>query len=195
MIVSSLVHRSTFLPSRPLAELAGCSIKRIVWVSFGSTAESWFFAYEFTNDAKTFRLGESVPRALRNYVDNFGDPKFLEGTLRVQLGHDDSFVVWSRNSWACYGVPGDLLMRLCKLSAGTRQGSGIFMGSLKKGTLIHVQWSKDGSYYLHSSSAYARWFGSRVLREAWMSLWTGAKDGLIGLQQIEEIAVSLPLRV
>jgi methylenetetrahydrofolate dehydrogenase (NADP+)/methenyltetrahydrofolate cyclohydrolase/formyltetrahydrofolate synthetase len=142
----------------------------------------------------TFRLGESVPRALRNYVDNFGDPKFLAGTLRVQLGHDGSFVVWSRNSWACHGVPGNLLIRLCELSSGTREGSGITMGSLKTGTLIQVQWNKDGSFYLQSSSAYARWFGSRVLREAWMNLWTGVKDGMIGLQHIEEIAVSLRSR-
>lgn len=131
-----------------------------------------------------------MPRALREYVDNFGAPKYLEGTLRVQLGHNGSFVVWSRTSWACYGVPEDLRLRLCRLSSGTRDGNEITMGSLKKGTLIQVQWNQDGSFYLQSSSAYARWFEAQILREAWKNLWPGLKGGMLSPEHIAEIAVS-----
>jgi methylenetetrahydrofolate dehydrogenase (NADP+)/methenyltetrahydrofolate cyclohydrolase/formyltetrahydrofolate synthetase len=159
-------------------------------VSFGSSVDSWFFAYEFKNGATTFRLGDGVPAALLEYINRFGKPTDLEGTLRVQLGHNNSFVVWSKASWACHNVPDDLRDLLCKWSSGTRGGVGITMGSLKQGTLINVQWNKDGTLYVQADNmAHARRFKTKILHDAWNDLWPGSRF-VIGPQYIAELAVS-----
>lgn len=185
------MYRRTYLPTQPLAELAVGDIEKVTWVAFGSTVHSWFFTYAFKNGATTFRLGKGVPGPLREYVDRFGKQADLEGTLRVQLGHANSFVVWSRTAWACSdNIPDELRKRLCTISSGTRGGQNITMGSLKKGTLINVQWNMDDSYYLETTYAHGRRFRSAMLVEAWRSLWPGLEACIFGQEHLAEIAVS-----
>jgi methylenetetrahydrofolate dehydrogenase (NADP+)/methenyltetrahydrofolate cyclohydrolase/formyltetrahydrofolate synthetase len=174
------MYRRSYLPAQPLAELAAGDIEKVTWVAFGSTINSWFFAYAFEDGTTTFRLGKGVPGPLREYVDRFGKPTDLEGTLHVQLGHANSFVAWSKTAWACSGnVPDELRKRLCALSSSTRVGQNITMGSLKKGTLINAQWNMDGSYYLETTHANDRQFRSAMLTEAWWSLWPGLEKCII----------------
>jgi methylenetetrahydrofolate dehydrogenase (NADP+)/methenyltetrahydrofolate cyclohydrolase/formyltetrahydrofolate synthetase len=181
---------STHLPSRPLAELSGCDIKRILWASFGEKPESWFFAYEFDNGAISLRLGEDAPDALHNYIDRISTSKLLLRSLRVQLGQDGSFVVWSRTAWACCNVPELLCIQLCFLSSTSRDYNGVTKGSLKNGSITNVQWHEDGSFFLRSSD-YCRWaFRTAIMRGAWRNLWQDFENGKPGPEHMAELAVS-----
>ncbi|KAF2832349.1 FTHFS-domain-containing protein [Ophiobolus disseminans] len=173
-------YAANYLPSKTLAELAGCDIKRVLWASFGDYPESWFFSYQFKSDHVAIRLGPQAPRTLFEYIEQIsGSSKELLGLLRVQLGKKGSFVAWSKTSWACHNVPEMLRARLCKWSSGTRTQHGMTMGQLSEGALTDVAWHEDGSYFVRTQNNHVSWkFRLDVTHAAWTKLWT--EVGLTG---------------
>jgi methylenetetrahydrofolate dehydrogenase (NADP+)/methenyltetrahydrofolate cyclohydrolase/formyltetrahydrofolate synthetase len=156
-----------------LEELKGSKIRRVLWASFGDVLESWFVAYELKNGVIALRLGGDAPAALRTYIDHVSEHKHLLGSLRVQLGPNGSFVVWSNTSWACYNVPVPIRARLCELSSASRENNGVTMGSILKGPLMNVQWHQDGTFYIRRINTHNSIFKTTLMHEAWRNLLPG----------------------
>jgi methylenetetrahydrofolate dehydrogenase (NADP+)/methenyltetrahydrofolate cyclohydrolase/formyltetrahydrofolate synthetase len=103
---------STHLPIQVLREVSAGRVKRILWASYGDKTGSWFFTCELRNGASAFEVGPDTPRALRAWIQQLDGSHLLLSALRVQLGDNDSFVVWSRTAWACANVPRQLQAKL-----------------------------------------------------------------------------------
>jgi methylenetetrahydrofolate dehydrogenase (NADP+)/methenyltetrahydrofolate cyclohydrolase/formyltetrahydrofolate synthetase len=174
------------LTEEVVGELANDNIKKVLWASFGDTPDSWFFAFELKNGLVSIRLGDGVPRALHDYVDHLSTSNHILRYLRVQLGHNGSYVLWSKNIWACYNIPEDLRARLCDLSSNSRVTWGVFMGSFRQEGVSNVQWHEDGSFYLRTMASHAWKFGSNILQDAWCTMWSES----MGPEDPAELAVS-----
>jgi methylenetetrahydrofolate dehydrogenase (NADP+)/methenyltetrahydrofolate cyclohydrolase/formyltetrahydrofolate synthetase len=182
----------TYLPPKAFAELGNGFIKKVLWASFGSAPESWFFSFQLKNGSIAVRLGAAAPEALRGYIETLSASNPLLRRLQVQLGHKDSFVAWSSTAWACSNnIPEGLRRCLCQLSSHTRDNVGVTLGSLKDHrSLTNVQWHHDGAFYLKTSKGQAWDFKSQAMRDAWRKLWPGVEDGMITPEHLAQVAVS-----
>jgi methylenetetrahydrofolate dehydrogenase (NADP+)/methenyltetrahydrofolate cyclohydrolase/formyltetrahydrofolate synthetase len=106
-----------------------------------------------------------------NYVKNLSTSNHLLGSLRVQLGNNGSYVLWSRTIWACHNIPEDLRAQLCDLSSNSRVSWGVTMGSLRGRRVVNVQWHEDGSFYLRTMGWHTWKFGANILQGAWRTMW------------------------
>jgi len=180
---------SNYIPSKILAELAGCAINRVIWASFGDNPDSWFFAYQSKGGQIAVRLGPGAPRPLFDYIEHISSTsKELLGPIRVQLGSDGSFIVWSKSAWACRNVPETLRFRLSRLSSGTRTHNGMTMGSLKASTILNVAWHKDGSCFLRTLDNHVGWvYRTNTIRAAWDKIWAEVGVPGPGLDEMAEL--------
>jgi hypothetical protein len=105
-------YTATYLPAKLLSEAFHGRIKKIIWASFGSELESWFFAYKLQDNTSTFEIGAGIPLSLRTWIQQLVGSDLLLTSLRVQLGDNESFVAWSRTAWACANVPHGLQAKL-----------------------------------------------------------------------------------
>ncbi|KAF1937632.1 hypothetical protein EJ02DRAFT_356414 [Clathrospora elynae] len=164
-------YHSTYIPAQILEELSAGHVGKIVWASFGSEPDSWFFACELRDGTPTFQTGHGIPLALRQFIQQLGSSGLLLTSLRVQLGANQSFVVWSRTLWACSGVPQMLRAKLCEGSSSSREWADVTKGSLKTGTLDNVQWSSSGSFFLKSGDKHIWDYHAKLVHTAWGKLW------------------------
>jgi methylenetetrahydrofolate dehydrogenase (NADP+)/methenyltetrahydrofolate cyclohydrolase/formyltetrahydrofolate synthetase len=182
----------TYLPPKAFAELSNGLIKKVLWASFGSAPESWFFSFQLKNGSIAVRLGAAAPQALRRYIETLSTSNPLLRRLQVQLGHNDSFVAWSSTAWACSNnIPEGLHRRLRQLSSHTRDIVGVTLGSLMDHrSLTNVQWHHDGAFYLKTTKGQAWDFKSQAMRDAWCKLWPGFEDGMLTPEHLAQVAVS-----
>jgi methylenetetrahydrofolate dehydrogenase (NADP+)/methenyltetrahydrofolate cyclohydrolase/formyltetrahydrofolate synthetase len=180
------------LPPKAFAELAKGYIKKVLWASFGSAPESWFFSFQLKNGSIGVRLGAAAPKALRRYIENLSASNPLLRRLQVQLGHNDSFVAWSSTAWICSdNIPEGLHDHLRQLSSAIRDCVGGTLGSLKDHrSLTNVQWHHDGTFYLKTTTGQAWDFRSKAMRDAWRKLWQGLRDGMLTPEDLAQVAVS-----
>jgi methylenetetrahydrofolate dehydrogenase (NADP+)/methenyltetrahydrofolate cyclohydrolase/formyltetrahydrofolate synthetase len=136
-------------------------------------------------------LGPDVPSPLRTYIQTIEDSETLRSGIRVQLGADNSFVVWSGTAWACAEVPHQLKAKLCEGSSAYREGHNITNGSLRDSrTLDNVQWHTNGSYYIKSGGRHLWDFKTKLVSFEWGKLWKGLGRDERMRQIEEELAVS-----
>ncbi|KAF1848906.1 uncharacterized protein K460DRAFT_304513 [Cucurbitaria berberidis CBS 394.84] len=164
-------YSATHLPAKVLSEVSAGHIKKIVWASYGSDAESWFFAFETTDGANAFQIGHNTPIALRQFILLLSESEHLLASLRVQLGDKESFVVWTHTVWACSDIPHALQDKLCQLSSAFRESHGVTKGSLKSGTLDNVQWHRNGTFYAKTPSRHTGFYTTKFMLAAWNELW------------------------
>lgn len=171
-----------------LGHLSSKPVRKIIWASYGSRADSWFFAYEMVDGSTAFQVGARIPLALRHFVDRICLVDDLRSALHVQLGNSESFVAWAQTSWACHGVPDAVEAELCRLSGAHMRTSTVTRGSFK-GSLRQVTWHGDGSYFVEGQQGYFWHFGSSVTCQAWAKLWSG-RTATPSLTELSELVVS-----
>lgn len=188
---------SVNLPKPMLLELSTGLIHKIVWASFGSNTDSWFFAFQTKDGANSFRFGTGTPSALHQYITQLSVSKLVLESVRVQLGDNDSFLAWSRSSWAASGIPLPLLNKLRSLSSAMREWGIVSKGSLKPGCwpLKSAQWSRRGSYYLHCNGRHMGDWKGEAIRDAWHKLWQDEEAEDLRPRIQNELAVSQLLRL
>lgn len=188
-------YSAVHLPMVMLTEVAAGTVKKIIWASFGSRDDSWFFAFETRDGDYGMRIGAATPSSLQQYIARMGTSKPLLDSLRVQLGDNDSFLAWSLSSWAASGIPQPLLDRLRSMSSVTRDYGGISKGALKKGSwpLNNIQWSRIGSFYLHYNVQHSGNWKGKAINDAWDKLWQDGSTQDMGARIREELAVSRTL--
>ncbi|KAF1833646.1 hypothetical protein BDW02DRAFT_598908 [Decorospora gaudefroyi] len=164
-------YHTTHLPALLLRDVSTGNIKKIIWVSYGNTPGSWFFACQLRDGACDFQIGPDIPPALRSFIQLLTGSDVLTAALRVQLGDNGSFVAWSKTVWECANVPHLLRAKLCEGSSGSREADGVTQGSLRSGSLDNVQWHADGSFYIKSGERHFWNFTSKLVRSAWSDLW------------------------
>jgi methylenetetrahydrofolate dehydrogenase (NADP+)/methenyltetrahydrofolate cyclohydrolase/formyltetrahydrofolate synthetase len=179
---------SAYLTEKAVEIFVNDNMKKVLWASFGDTPESWFFSFELKNGLVSVRLGDGAPYALHDYIDNISTSNHLLGSLRVQLGNNASYVLWSRTLWACHNIPEDLCAQLCGLSSNSRVSKGVTKGSLKEQSVTNVQWHEDGSFYIRTSDTHAWNFCANILHGAWRKMWGDS----MGPKDPTELAVSDP---
>jgi hypothetical protein len=172
-----------------LGDFSTGRIKKVTWASYGTHADSWFFAYDLVDGTSTFRIGATIPAALRQFIERISSVTEMCSALRIQLGANDSFVAYVGTSWACYGVPKALEAELCQLSWTYMRCFTVTRGSLK-GILSQVTWHGDGSYYVDSQAGNFWHFESVTTRAGWSKLWT-SKDTIPSLEELSELVVSV----
>ncbi|KZM27371.1 uncharacterized protein EKO05_0010475 [Ascochyta rabiei] len=165
-------YSATQLPVEVLADLTTKRIKRVAWASYGSHTNSWFFAYEMVDGTCTFRVGAAVPPALDPFIEEIKPTPPLLTTLRVQLGDNNSFIAWSKTSWACHGIPAALEAELCQMS-WTHMRSDTITRGLLQSEVKQATWHGDGSYYVESQEGRGWKFESDSTQQAWSRLWRG----------------------
>lgn len=153
-----------------LGDISNGDIRKITWASYGSHPDSWFFAYELRSGLSTFCVGSAIPAALRQFIDKISHIAYLCSTLRVQLGDNDSFVAWTKTSWACCGIPKALEAELCQLSWTHMRSATLTRGSFKD-MVSQIVWHGDGSYYVASRERHDWNFASGITCQAWNELW------------------------
>lgn len=183
-------HLRTKLPTTILTEISAGQVKKIVWASFGSALDSWFFAYETADGIGTYQLGSGVPSSLRDYVEHLSLSTLYLASLRVQLGDRNSYVVWSRTAWACSGVPKSLRSKLVQLSSNAREHGGVVKSSLSSGRLENVQWHRNGSFYMKSGGRHSGHNEGKLMKAAWDALWQDDTTTSMATQISRELAVS-----
>ncbi|KAJ4337780.1 hypothetical protein N0V95_008238 [Ascochyta clinopodiicola] len=166
-------YSATQLPLEVLADLSTERIKRVTWASYGSHPDSWFFAYEMVDGTCTFRVGTAIPPALDQFIEKIKPTPHLCTTLRVQLGDRDSFIAWSKTSWACHGIPTSLEAELCTMSWTHIKSGTVTRGSLLS-ELKQVAWHSDGSFYVESQKGRDWKFESDIMQQAFNRLWHGS---------------------
>lgn len=166
-------YSTVAMPVDMLAEVAAGLVKKFVWVSFGSREDSWFFAFETRDGEYNIRIGSATPSAVQQYIAQLSMSKLLRDSLRVQLGDNDSFLAWSRSSWAASGVPRALIDKLRTMSVSTRDWGGVLKGNLKRECwpLHNIQWSRTGSFYFQYQDRHLGRWKAKAMRDAWASLW------------------------
>lgn len=183
---------SVRLPKAMLLDLSTGLIHKIIWASFGSHRDAWFFAFQMKDGAHAFRFGSGTSPALHQYIAQLSVSKLLVESLRIQLGDNDSFLAWSCSSWAASGIPLPLLNKLCSLSNATREVGNIWKGSFKPECwpLGSAQWSRQGSFYLHCNGRHMGDWRGRVIRDAWHKLWQDEETKDLRPTIQNELAVS-----
>ena len=153
-----------------LGDVSNGIIRKITWASYGSLPSSWFFACELANNTSTFHVGSDIPPALHQFIVKIRPFPHLHSALRVQLGNNGSFIVWSKTSWACYGVPKALEIELCQMSWTHMRSATVTKGSFRS-ELKQVTWHGDGSYYVRSQVGGHWNFESATTLQAWNGFW------------------------
>jgi hypothetical protein len=171
-----------------LDDISAGDVKKIRWVSFGSSPDSWFISFGLRNGTQSWRFGPGIPKALSNLLMNrritpSGTPK-----LRVQLNSGDSFVLWVWPMLVCYDLPKLLEQELQTMSYNYKcQGTmmtGYFSGDLGD-TPENITWHMDGSYYIHARDSHV-WGFQPVMEIHWKTLWQSCADDK---PELGEIAV------
>jgi hypothetical protein len=147
-------------------------VKKVTWASYGSRPDSWFFVFENKDGSAAFRIGADIPLALKQFIERIAPVDDLRTALRVQLGANDSFVAWTKTSWACCGVPAEVEAELCQLSSAHMRSSSSTRGSLKD-ALNQVVWHADGTYFIEAQQGCFWNFDSSGTHNAWVKLWPG----------------------
>jgi methylenetetrahydrofolate dehydrogenase (NADP+)/methenyltetrahydrofolate cyclohydrolase/formyltetrahydrofolate synthetase len=168
-----------------LGDVSNGIIWKIIWASYGSHIDSWYFAYKLANGTSTFRFGSAIPAVLRQFIDKVSLMPDLCSALRVQLGDNNSFVAWAKTTWACHGIPEALEAELCRMSLAHTRSNTVTRGSFE-GTLSQVMWHSDGSYYVKGQVEDFWNFESSTTLQAWNQLWRGRPDP----KELAELAVS-----
>jgi hypothetical protein len=145
-------------------------------------------SYEFKNGVIATRLGEDAPAALHKFLDQVSATEFPPGSMRVQLGPNGSFVVWSEIMWACCNVPDSLRDELVHLSFDSGEINGVTMGYHRIEAITNVQWHMDGSFYIQGLRVHSWSFLANMLHNAWECLWQGLVASKI--EDLAELAVS-----
>lgn len=153
-----------------LGGVSNGTIRKITWASYGGLPGSWFFACELTNNTHTFHIGSDIPPAVHYFIERIKPFPRLYSALRVQLGDNDSFIVWCKASWACYGIPKSLEAELCRMSWTHMRSATVTKGSSRT-ELKQVTWHGDGSYYVKSQEGGYWNFESAITLQAWNRLW------------------------
>ncbi|KAJ4299418.1 hypothetical protein N0V90_004663 [Kalmusia sp. IMI 367209] len=139
------------LPSKVIKDLLYSRINKVLWASFGSDANSFFFTYEMKDGSVAHRAGKAIPITLRSFVEHASTTSIeLASSLRVQLGVDGSYVAWAGSIWTCCKVPSALRNALHRLSSTHNVDGSGSQGELKSGTLENVAWHGNGSCYVKS---------------------------------------------
>ncbi|KAI8930912.1 hypothetical protein NX059_011927 [Plenodomus lindquistii] len=184
-------YSTVHLPVELLCEIVAGLVKKIIWVSFGSTENSWFCAVETRDGNHAMRIGTATPLALQRYIEDLSVSKLLHDSLRVQLGDNDSYLAWSRSTWAASGIPKTLLDKLRSMSSSSRDCNDVSKGSLREGSwpLNNVQWSRVGAFYLQIQGKHTgNWNKVKTISEAWDTLWQDGRAKALNLKIQEELA-------
>ncbi|KAJ4372999.1 hypothetical protein N0V83_003290 [Neocucurbitaria cava] len=179
-------YSATSLPGIVLDLFYGAS--RVVWASFGSNRDSWFFTCEAKNGNRAFYCGDGIPAALLQFLRQLNVSQAVNSSLRVQLGGSESFVVWVGTTWACHNVPGLLRVKLCEMSSASHEWNGVTRGSLMSGTLNNVQWHHSGVYYIKSGNRHIWDFQTDIFRAGWYLLWNEPASGKLELEVKNDLA-------
>lgn len=163
-------------------------VKKVTWATYGSHLDSWFFAYELQDGSSTFQVGPGIPPVLRQFIGRITPVDNLRSALRAQLGDHDSFVAWTKTSWACHSVPAEVEAQLCQLSSAHMRSSSSTWGSLN-GALSQVVWHADGTYFVEAPQGCFWNFASSITQSAWVKLWSG-KTAAPSLTELSELVVS-----
>jgi hypothetical protein len=179
---------SVQLPMTVLKHILIKPVRKVVWASYGSHSDSWFFAYELQDGSSTFQVGAGLPPSWQKFLDRITPVDDLRSSLRVQLGANDSFVAWTKTSWACDGVPAAVEVELYRLSSAHLRSDSSTRGSMK-GALSQIVWHADGTYFIHAQQGYFWNFDSSVTLNAWVRLWSG-RTAAPSLTELSELVVS-----
>lgn len=137
----------------------------------------------------TFKVGAGIPATLRQYIAKLKKQQIPLDTLRVQLGDNDSFVVWVQDLWASANIPVGLLNQLRLLSSSLRSSKDYTKGSLKIRPLENVQWLKEGSWFTSSGGVLKGNLLPGPARSHWVKFWKDEGDEDLGRRIQKEIAV------
>ncbi|KAF2787377.1 hypothetical protein K505DRAFT_288078 [Melanomma pulvis-pyrius CBS 109.77] len=186
-------YSAVHLPAKVVEYLASRreKVKKIVWVSYGSDWNSWFFRYE-THDGRSInRYGNATPLTLRQFIDytiSCTSPH-LVASLRVQLGSDGSFLAWTRGLWICHRIPEPLKAILLQESSQHAKGDdGLLKGVFtEQRHLTHASWHDNGSFYVNISGHIWN-FQSDITKLAWNDLWRERGQDLITPTELADLA-------
>ncbi|KAL6705085.1 hypothetical protein ACN47E_007344 [Coniothyrium glycines] len=161
-----------FLPPVVAEDIATGCVERVIWASFGSEPDSWFFSYETTGDSvPTHRIGTGIPSSLQSHIAR--NNWTTEASLRIQFGASGSYIVWSGTEWASHQIPHRLCERLVQgCNSMVHSTSDIRFGTLHHGTIDNIQWHHDGSWYIKSCGRHMGDFQAMVMQQAWLTFWT-----------------------
>ncbi|KAF2871644.1 hypothetical protein BDV95DRAFT_607066 [Massariosphaeria phaeospora] len=159
-------YSASHLPASVITDIMGGEVKRIVWASFGSDGNSFFFAYEAKRGGYAYRVGTSIAYEIFEMVhDN------SSSLIRVQLGNDGAYIIWFGRFWISKRLPAALLRHLVQISQTSvaSRTMGRSYGMMSEG-LANVTWHADDSYYVkHCTHAWN--FESEIMLESWKKLW------------------------
>lgn len=86
-------------------DLLGGEVKKVLYASFGSDADSFFFSYELENGSVGHRMGSAVSTSLESFVRHVSAiSEEHTSALRVQLGADGSYIAWTGAVWISHGM-------------------------------------------------------------------------------------------
>ncbi|KAJ4350046.1 uncharacterized protein N0V89_008667 [Didymosphaeria variabile] len=168
-------YSTTLLPRKVVKDLLGGQIKKVLYASFGSDVNSFFFTYQMKDGGVAHRAGRNLPKALRSFVDRVSaSSKESASSLRVQLGANRSYVAWSGLLWVSKRIPKGLRTALFNISSTDFVEANGAPGVLQSGTLDNIAWHDSGNWYVknrydHLNNLVGR--GARVLQGAWKDLW------------------------
>jgi methylenetetrahydrofolate dehydrogenase (NADP+)/methenyltetrahydrofolate cyclohydrolase/formyltetrahydrofolate synthetase len=184
------------LPPKVVDDLLAGQVKKVTWATFGDHPSSYFFGYLMKDGNRGHRAGNAIPSTLRPHLDSRGALfRLTSGNLasmaelRVKLGVNRSWVVWTGSVWACRRVPSGLMHTLCQLSSEVQEDGNEASGKLKKGPLTDVTWHGNGSFYFKSGGEHSWNFQSDALKQGWNDLWAGIQH-VASTEPTTDLAVS-----
>jgi len=153
--------------------------QKVLWASFGSYPEQFFFTYQMTDGSVFHRRGKALSDELVYFIKSYRSkvPADLYARLRVQFGVAKSYIAWIGPVWISRDIPAILRSKLVDLSSMFDAEGGYTRGYLKNDCLIHVTWHDNGTYYIKFGEEHFWNFETPVPKHYWnVLLPNGAPD-------------------